>query len=150
MFALVTASVIHQGYWTMDWHWVNHYRGVRQSKTSGIYMNERRRVLALTGLYLFIYFKSFCWHQHYVNVLTLCLTVVLGLLHSFTTHYITLYFKLAGTFYILIMTSHERNGVSNYRQCDCLFNRLFRPIPITPALLVLCGKNPSFTDGFPI
>ena len=24
MFALVSASVIHQSYWTVDWHWVNH------------------------------------------------------------------------------------------------------------------------------
>ena len=49
------------------------------------------------------------------------------------------------------LTSHynERNGVSNHRRIDCLFNRLFRSNK-TPKFRVngLCEGNPPVTDGF--
>ena len=52
----------------------------------------------------------------------------------------------------ITVMSHKRGSVSNHRQLDCLFNRLFRLAPnktSNPALLTLYDGNPWVIDGFP-
>ena len=51
---------------------------------------------------------------------------------------------------IIIMTSHERHGVSNYQKLNCLFNSLFMVTSkkaLSFALLILCEWNLPLTSG---
>ena len=54
---------------------------------------------------------------------------------------------------ITFMTSHERHCVSDDRQLDCFFSRLFRLRTKQTSklryILVLCEVNPPITGGFP-
>ena len=46
------------------------------------------------------------------------------------------------------MTSHERNGVANYQEIDCLFNSFSRMNHQRSTLSVLRERNPPATGGF--
>ena len=51
---------------------------------------------------------------------------------------------------IIIMTSHERHGVSNYQKLNCLFNSLFMVTSkkaLSFAILILCEWNLPLTSG---